>query len=128
MTSNALRIDDPLAAAPMHGVCGALGVLFVGFMAKQSYVTEVYGERPDGYGQGVFYGGNGRQLGAQVTGALLGGLGLQHSSIPPLTAPFSQASSASRRGSACCWACSSSASTPPAYCASSLRRSSQAST
>ena len=36
------KIDDPLEAAPMHGFCGAFGVLWVGFMAKKEW-AEVYG-------------------------------------------------------------------------------------
>ena len=35
-----LQIDDPLEAAPMHGFCGAFGVLWVGFMAKKEYVAK----------------------------------------------------------------------------------------
>lgn len=35
------RIDDPLSASPMHGVCGAWGVIFVGLLAKKEYVMEV---------------------------------------------------------------------------------------
>lgn len=30
-----MQIDDPLGAGPMHGVCGAWGVLFVGLLAKE---------------------------------------------------------------------------------------------
>lgn len=64
-----LKIDDPLEAAPMHGFCGAFGVLWVGFMAKQSYVAEVFGTARNGYmPAGVFYGGNGKLLGAQIAG------------------------------------------------------------
>lgn len=36
-----LKIDDPLSASPMHGVCGAWAVLFVGFLAKKEYVMQV---------------------------------------------------------------------------------------
>ena len=64
------KIDDPLEAAPMHGACGAFGVLWVGLMAKKEYVAEV------GYGgnaskcAGVFYGGEGGLLGAQIVGII----------------------------------------------------------
>lgn len=63
-----LRIDDPLCAAPMHGFCGAWGVLFAGLLAKQQYICESYGRDctagnvPDG----LFYRGNGRLLASQV--------------------------------------------------------------
>ena len=63
-----LKIDDPLEAAPMHGFCGAFGVLWVGFMAKKSYVEEVFGI--SGHA-GVFYGGNGKLLAAQITGIVV---------------------------------------------------------
>lgn len=64
------KIDDPLEAAPMHGACGAFGVLWVGLMAKKEYVAEV------GYGgnaskcAGIFYGGEGGLLGAQIVGII----------------------------------------------------------
>jgi Amt family ammonium transporter len=59
-----LGIDDPLEAAPMHGFCGALGVLWVGFMAKREYVNDVFGIDE----AGVFYGGSGKLLAAQLVG------------------------------------------------------------
>ena len=62
-----LKIDDPLEASPMHGFCGAFGVLWVGFMAKKEYVLEVYGAGRD---HGVFYGGSGKLLGAQIVGVI----------------------------------------------------------
>lgn len=43
-----LKIDDPLDAFPMHGGCGILGVLAVGFIDQD---------------KGILYGDNGRQLG-----------------------------------------------------------------
>jgi len=62
-----LRIDDPLAAAPMHGGCGIFGVLFTGLMARQKFVTQVYGEGRD---FGIFYGGSGKLLACQLLGVL----------------------------------------------------------
>ena len=38
-----LQIDDPLQAAPMHGFCGAWGVIAVGLLATEDYVAEAYG-------------------------------------------------------------------------------------
>ena len=38
-----LRIDDPLEAFPMHGMCGVFGVIFVGLFAKEGYVLQAYG-------------------------------------------------------------------------------------
>ena len=48
-----LKIDDPVGAVAVHGICGALGTLLVGFFAV------------DG---GVFYGGGWSLLGVQATG------------------------------------------------------------
>lgn len=42
-----LRIDDPVGAISVHGVCGAFGTLAVGFFAQQSY----------GGVDGLFFGG-----------------------------------------------------------------------
>jgi Amt family ammonium transporter len=38
------QIDDPLAAAPMHGFGGAWGCIFAGLMAKQEYMAQVRGQ------------------------------------------------------------------------------------
>lgn len=50
-----IKIDDPVGAVSVHGVCGALGTLLVGFFAV------------DG---GVFYGGGFAQLGIQAIGVV----------------------------------------------------------
>lgn len=50
-----LKIDDPVGAIGVHGVCGALGTILVGFFAL------------DG---GVFYGGGFRLLGTQLLGVV----------------------------------------------------------
>ncbi|GLC60451.1 hypothetical protein PLESTB_001613900 [Pleodorina starrii] len=65
----ALRVDDVVSAGPMHGVCGAWGVVFVGLLAKQEYVRQVYPTRGI-YPYGLFYGGGGRLLASQVIGVL----------------------------------------------------------
>ncbi|APF18898.1 ammonium transporter [Caldithrix abyssi] len=49
-----LKIDDPVGAISVHGVCGALGTIFVGFFAV------------DG---GLFYGGGWKLLNVQILGA-----------------------------------------------------------
>jgi Amt family ammonium transporter len=70
------QVDDPLAASPMHGFCGAFGVIFVGLMAKEQYVRQVYPDRglndDDTYssGYGLFYGGGGELLACQICGVL----------------------------------------------------------
>jgi Amt family ammonium transporter len=50
-----LKIDDPVGAISVHGVCGALGTLLVGLFAV------------DG---GLFYGGGLAQLGVQALGVI----------------------------------------------------------
>ncbi|GBF92724.1 ammonium transporter [Raphidocelis subcapitata] len=61
-----LGIDDPLCAAPMHGVCGAWGVVVTGFLAAPHFVKQAY-PNPDHYG--AFYpGSSGRLLAAQLVG------------------------------------------------------------
>lgn len=50
-----VKIDDPVGAISVHGVCGALGTLLVGLFAT------------DG---GLFYGGGFKQLGIQAIGVV----------------------------------------------------------
>jgi Amt family ammonium transporter len=64
-----LRIDDPLEACPMHGFCGALGVIYVGLMAKEEYVLQTYGRTSSPYG--LFYGGGGNLLACQIVGVVV---------------------------------------------------------
>ena len=54
-----LKVDDPVGAVSVHGVCGAIGTLSVGLFAT------------DG---GLFYGGGFGQLGAQAAGVF--GIGI----------------------------------------------------
>eukprot|EP00246_Nothoceros_aenigmaticus_P011404 TRINITY_DN308_c0_g1_i1.p1 TRINITY_DN308_c0_g1~~TRINITY_DN308_c0_g1_i1.p1 ORF type:complete len:563 (+),score=55.82 TRINITY_DN308_c0_g1_i1:167-1690(+) len=64
------KYDDPLEAAQLHGGCGMWGLLFVGLFAKQSYLAEVYTDRnPDNHG--LFYGGGGKLLAAQIVEILV---------------------------------------------------------
>ncbi|CAN8270522.1 unnamed protein product [Cochlearia groenlandica] len=58
-----LKYDDPLEAAQLHGGCGAWGLIFVGLFAKERYVNEIYGT---GRHYGLFMGGGGKLLGAQL--------------------------------------------------------------
>ena len=50
-----LKIDDPVGAISVHGVCGALGTILTGLFAV------------DG---GLFYGGGFKFLGTQLLGVL----------------------------------------------------------
>jgi Amt family ammonium transporter len=66
-----LRIDDPIGAVPVHGICGIFGTLAVGLFASGQYGIPT----PDGTDTstvitGLFYGGGGEQLLAQAIGSL----------------------------------------------------------
>ena len=61
-----LKIDDPVGAVSVHGLCGAAGTLAVGLFA-----TAPAGELTGmGSINGLFYGGGFAQLGVQVIGVL----------------------------------------------------------
>lgn len=60
-----LNYDDPLEAAQLHGGCGSWGLLFTGLFAKEKYVNQVYSRLP-GTPYGLFMGGGGRLIAAQV--------------------------------------------------------------
>ena len=72
-----LKIDDPVGAIAVHGVCGILGVLCVGIFADGSYGAGwnlTSSNATDGKGvTGILYdaGLGVRQLGAQAVGALV---------------------------------------------------------
>jgi Amt family ammonium transporter len=53
-----LRIDDPVGAVSVHGVCGAWGTLAVGLFAQESF----------GGTKGLFFGGGLDQFIVQLTG------------------------------------------------------------
>ena len=53
-----LRVDDPIGAVAVHGICGIWGTWAVGLFATGQYLGV----------EGLFWGGGGRQLWAQVWG------------------------------------------------------------
>ncbi len=55
------RIDDPVGAVPVHGMCGILGTLSVGIFGQASLGLKY---------EGLIYGGNPTQLGIQALGSL----------------------------------------------------------
>ncbi len=55
-----LKIDDPVGAVPVHGVCGIWGTLCVGIFGKAALGLEH---------NGLVYGGNPTQLGIQFVGS-----------------------------------------------------------
>ena len=59
-----IRVDDPVGAISVHGVCGALGTLAVGLFAAPRLTTAL----DLGTGSGLFYGGGMAQLGVQALG------------------------------------------------------------
>jgi Amt family ammonium transporter len=59
---NVVKVDDPVGAISVHGVCGAFGTLMVGFFARE----DVEGF----WSQGLLYGGGTDQLVSQVIGVV----------------------------------------------------------
>jgi len=53
-----LKVDDPVGAVSVHGVCGAFGTLMVGFFSADAALP------------GLFYGGSVGVLGSQAIGVL----------------------------------------------------------
>lgn len=60
-----IKIDDPVGAISVHGVCGAWGVLSIGFFAKYD---DAFLQRENA---GLFYGDNGGQLLTQIVMLLI---------------------------------------------------------
>ncbi len=55
-----LKIDDPVGAVSVHGVCGAFGTIAAGLFAQEQY----------GGVDGLFFGGGFEVLGVQIVGVL----------------------------------------------------------
>ena len=67
-----LRIDDPLEAFPVHGACGAWGVIAVGLFADQQLLGDYMGNaKADQKIYGAFLGGGGKLLGNQILGIVV---------------------------------------------------------
>lgn len=58
---NVLKIDDPVGAVSVHGVCGAWGTLACGLFNAEGVIGI-------GDSTGLFYGGGFKQLGVQLVG------------------------------------------------------------
>jgi Amt family ammonium transporter len=64
-----LRIDDPIGAVPVHGLCGIWGTLSLGLFASGQFgVTGPYGADNSAPVKGLFYGGDLSILKAQAIG------------------------------------------------------------
>ncbi|HVZ61036.1 MAG TPA: ammonium transporter, partial [Terriglobales bacterium] len=67
-----LRIDDPIGAVPVHGLCGIWGTLSLGFFACGKYgVTGVLAPDNSAPLKGLFYGGGTQVLKAQFVGSAI---------------------------------------------------------
>ena len=67
------QLDDPLDAIAVHAWNGTWGVLACGFFSDNYLIQNSYGLEQDGvtvHPYGVFVGGNGRLLAAQIIYAL----------------------------------------------------------
>jgi ammonium transporter, Amt family len=66
-----LRIDDPIGAVPVHGVCGIWGTISLGLFAAGKYgATGATGADNSAPVAGLFYGGGTAVLKAQIIGSL----------------------------------------------------------
>jgi Amt family ammonium transporter len=73
------RIDDPIGAWPVHGLCGIWGTLSLGFFASGEYaaagssptgIPSIVAKSPDAL-TGLFYGGGWTVLKAQAIGSFI---------------------------------------------------------
>lgn len=62
-----LKIDDPVGAISVHGICGAWGTLAVGLFGQRS-IDVVYWSEESTIKDGLFFGGGAEQLGIQAIG------------------------------------------------------------
>src|SRR2546430_14844861 len=64
-----LRIDDPIGAVPVHGICGIWGTISLGLFACGKYGASGPTGPDNSVGlKGLFYGGGTQGLGAQAIG------------------------------------------------------------
>jgi Amt family ammonium transporter len=63
-----LGIDDVVDAVPVHGFCGCYGVIMAGLFATKENYAAAYGiyDGAEDECAGLFYGGSGAQLGANL--------------------------------------------------------------
>jgi len=64
-----LKIDDPVGAISVHGVCGVWGTLAVGLFGQKS-IDIMYWDSETCISDGLFYGGGFGQLGTQLIGVV----------------------------------------------------------
>src|SRR5258705_12339531 len=67
-----LRIDDPIGAVPVHGMCGIWGTLSLGLFASGQYgATGPFAPDNSAPLKGLFYGGGTQGLLAQIIGSAI---------------------------------------------------------
>lgn len=66
---NRLKIDDPVGAISVHGVCGLWGTLAVGLFG-QNKIDALFWPADKAIKDGAFYGGGFSQFGVQLSGAV----------------------------------------------------------
>jgi Amt family ammonium transporter len=67
-----LRIDDPIGAVPVHGMCGIWGTIALGFFACGKYgATGPFAADNSAPLKGLFYGGGTSVLVAQLVGSAI---------------------------------------------------------
>jgi Amt family ammonium transporter len=67
-----LRIDDPIGAVPVHGLCGIWGTISLGLFASGEYgATGVFAPDNSAPLKGLFYGGGTQVLVAQLIGSAI---------------------------------------------------------
>jgi ammonium transporter, Amt family len=67
-----LRIDDPIGAVPVHGICGIWGTISLGLFACGKYgATGPFAADNSAPLKGLFYGGGTQVLVAQCIGSLI---------------------------------------------------------
>lgn len=64
-----LKIDDPVGAISVHGICGAWGTVAVGLFGQHAIDVQ-YWDEATAIKDGLFYGGGFSQLGIQLTGVV----------------------------------------------------------
>lgn len=65
-----LKIDDPVGAISVHGVCGAWGTIAVGLFGERSIDIPYWAEETAIH-DGLFFGGGFHQLGVQLLGVFV---------------------------------------------------------
>ena len=67
-----LRIDDPIGAVPVHGICGIWGTLSLGLFATGQFgASGQFGPDNSAPLKGLFYGGGFQVLEAQIIGSAI---------------------------------------------------------